>query len=127
MTHKRNTEAVVERARQKSIDATKKVEAAITGLLKAKESISVAKVSEHSGVSRQWIYKNEPILGRIKRLIEQQAGTPRTPPKRSQSRSEASKDSIIEVLKSRIKALEEDNRTLKLQLEAVYGQLYDKR
>lgn len=126
MTHKRNTEAVVERARQKSIDATKKVEAAITGLLKAKESISVAKVSEHSGVSRQWIYKNESILGRIKRLIEQQAGAPRTPPKRSQSRSEASKDSIIEVLKSRIKALEDDNRTLKLQLEAAYGQLYDK-
>ena len=126
MTHKRNTEAVVERARQKSIDATKKVETAITGLLKAKESISVAKVAEHSGVSRQWIYKNEPILGRIKRLIEQQAGTPRALPKRSQSRSEASKDSIIEVLKSRIKALEDENRTLKLQLEAVYGQLYDK-
>lgn len=126
MTHKRNTEAVVERARQKSIDATKKVETAITGLLKAKESISVAKVAEHSGVSRQWIYKNEPILGRIKRLIEQQAGTPRTPPKKSQSRSEASKDSIIEVLKSRIKALEDENRTLKLQLEAAYGQLYDK-
>ncbi len=126
MTHKRNTEAVVERARQKSIDAAKKVETAITGLLKAKESISVAKVAEHSGVSRQWIYKNEPILGRIQRLIEQQAGTPRTPPKRSQSRSEASKDSIIEVLKSRIKALEDDNRTLKLQLEAAYGQLYDK-
>ena len=82
MTHKRNTEAVTQKAKQKSIEATKKAETAISELIKANENISVAKVAERAGVSRQWIYKNESMLGRIKRLSEQQSGKPKTPPKR---------------------------------------------
>lgn len=77
MTHKRSTEAVTQKAKQKSIEATKKAEAAISELIKVNETISVAKVAECAGVSRQWVYKNESVLGRIKRLSEQQSGKPK--------------------------------------------------
>ncbi|EAS63331.1 Tn554-related, transposase C [Vibrio angustum S14] len=126
MTHKRSTEAVTQKAKQKSVEATKKAEAAISELIKANENISVAKVAERAGVSRQWIYKNESMLGRIKRLSEQQSGKPKTPPKKSQSRSESSKDAIIAALQTRIKSLESENRELKSQLEVAYGELYAK-
>ena len=126
MTHKRNTEMVTQKAKQKAIEANKKAELAISDLIKANEKISVAKVAEYAGVSRQWIYKNEPILKRIKLLCEKQSGSHKSPPKKSQSRSEASKDAIITTLQAKIKALENENKELKSQLEIAYGELYDK-
>ena len=126
MTHKRNTEMVTQKAKQKAIEANKKAELAISDLIKANEKISVAKVAEYAGVSRQWIYKNEPILERIKLLGEKQSGSHKSPPKKSQSRSEASKDAIITTLQAKIKALENENKELKSQLEIAYGELYEK-
>ena len=105
MTHKRNTEMVTQKAKQKAIEANKKAELAISDLIKANEKISVAKVAEYAGVSRQWIYKNEPILERIKLLCEKQSGSHKSPPKKSQSRSEASKDAIITTLQAKLKRL----------------------
>jgi len=63
------------------------------------------------------VYKNKVILGRIKRLSEQQSGEPKTPPKKSQSTSESSKDAIIVTLKQRVKALESENKELKHSLK----------
>jgi pyruvate-formate lyase len=126
MAHKRNTEAVVKKAKEKTAQSIERVEKAIREMSTANEPINVARVAEQSGVSRQWIYKNEAILSRIKRLSEQ-GSTKKVVVKKSQVRSESSKDAIIATLQARVKSLEEENSELKSQLQVAYGELYDKQ
>lgn len=49
-------------AKVKTVQSIERVEKAIRDLVTANESINAARVAERSGVSRQWIYKNEVIL-----------------------------------------------------------------
>lgn len=66
------------------------------------------------------------ILNWIKRLSEQ-GSTKKVVVKKSQARSELSKDVIIATLQARMKSVEEENSELKSQLQIAYGELYDKQ
>lgn len=85
--------------------------------------ITFSSVAKVAGVSRMWLYNESKICTLISgqkdksNLIEKAL---------NQKKSIVGKNKEIETLTRRIDAMKEEIRTLKLQLEAAYGELYTK-
>ncbi|XEC94044.1 DUF6262 family protein [Paenibacillus tarimensis] len=101
-----------------------KVDAAIKRLIRAQQSINFNSVSEESGVSKASLYNHSDIRERIETLRTQQSQTP-TPKQVKREMNESNKDVIIETLKRKIKALENENKVLRDQMKKAYAQVYD--
>lgn len=125
MSHKRNTAGLASAAASKKEATLKKTEAAISALLKSGSAINFNTVAEKAGVSKAWLYRENAIADRIKRLRGQQAKNAPKAHKESERTSDASKAALITTLKARVKELECENKELKKQLEIVYGKLHD--
>ena len=82
-------------------------------------------VSEEAGVSKAWLYREEGIAERIKRLRVQKSLKSGKTSDKSAKPSDASKDALLTTLKERVKELETENKSLKEQVEALYGRLHD--
>ncbi|HFK1062091.1 TPA: DUF6262 family protein, partial [Listeria monocytogenes] len=74
-----------------------------------------------ANVSKSWLYKQKGIRTRVETLRGMQISgvVPRKP-----SKSPRSEDVLIKTLKSRIKALEEENEQLKDQVQKLHGKLF---
>lgn len=96
---------------------------AITALQKQGRPINFKAVSETAKVSTAWLYAQPDARRQIEHLRSQEMMR-HTAIQRSTTPSDASKDSIIAALRSKIKALEEKNGELSRQLEVTYGQFY---
>lgn len=94
-----------------------KVDQAIKRLLRANESINFNSVSEESGVSKASLYNHSDIRERIE--------SP-TPKQVKREMNDANKDVIIETLKRKIKALENENKELREEMKKAYAQIYEK-
>jgi predicted nuclease with TOPRIM domain len=93
-------------------------------MIKNKEKINFNTVSDASGVSKSYLYKNEDIRDRIERLREQQEGL--TSSKQVKTKmTNKSKDVLIAVKNKKIKQLEEEIHTLKNELKRLRGQMYE--
>src|SRR5699024_1848629 len=85
------------------------------------QKINFNSVSEKANVSKSWLYKKKDIRNRIETLRGMQISEliPR-----KQSKSPRSEEVLIRTLKSRIKALEDENKQLKDQVQKLYGKLF---
>lgn len=120
----RNIDGLRAHAQEKAVDTARRAEEAITRLLKEQRPVNFKTVAETAGISTAWLYGNEMLKQRIMRLRLQQvpAVQVKIPPR--EQASSASKDAMIAALRQRIKKLEEENRTLKQQVEVANGLLY---
>jgi Family of unknown function (DUF6262) len=122
----RNIDGLRTHAQQKAVDTARRAEEAIARLLKEQRPVNFKTVAETAGISTAWLYGHEALKQRIMHLRLQQvpAVQVKIPPR--EQASSASKDAMIAALRQRIKKLEEENRTLKQQVEVANGLLYQR-
>lgn len=121
MTEKSNTTAIIQLSKEKSEKTRIRVEKTISEMVIKKEKINFNSVSEKANVSKSWLYKKKDIRNRIETLRGMQI---RELIPRKQSKSPRSEEVLIRTLKSRIKALEDENKQLKDQVQKLYGKLF---
>ena len=120
-----NTKGLKEYAKQRSQMALDKVDKAIRELSLTEQKINFNSVSQLSGVSKTFLYKNEEVKKRIEDLRDKQVS--KTINQRAKyDKTSKSKDIIIMAKDKKIKELEEENKKLKEQLEVLRGKLYEK-
>ncbi|MGD9107826.1 MAG: DUF6262 family protein [Gammaproteobacteria bacterium] len=123
MTHKRNTDGMVQAAKQRRLDTIRRVEKAIESLLRDNKAINFNVVAKLANVGKPWLYKEEKVRQRIENLRSQTQLCKNNSPNDSQNISNKSKGNIIAMLKDRIRTLEDENKQLKEQREVLYGKL----
>jgi hypothetical protein len=126
-TWKRNTTGLVANANLRKEEKHKRVEEAITGLLRDHQAINFNSVAKVAGVSKTYLYTQTLFRDRIEALRqqerEQMVHQRVTHPT---GKTGAAKDLVILAKERRIKELEEENRKLKQQLKGVLGKVYDR-
>jgi len=122
LNHKRNTSGVKAFAKKKSEEAFKRVDEALREMVLNKEPINFNTVMKKAKVSKGFVYNNEDIRNRIETLRESQRGIK---PKQVKSKmTDSSKDILLVAKTKKIKELEEENKQLKKELEALRGKFY---
>ncbi len=118
----RNTSGLEAHVQQKRESAIKRTEDAIAKLERENRPVNFKTVSEESGVSRTWLYKEPEIKDKINQIKNKQIN-------KSCSRKNIVNQlnnqfidiSQIDELKTKIKKLSTENYTLRNHLEVVYG------
>lgn len=119
---KRNTSGLEAHAQQKRESAIKRTEDAIARLIQDKRPVNFKTVSEESGVSRTWLYKEPEIKAKINGIKDKQSSKSRSSSRAADNSSHSSIDtSVVDELKKKIKKLETENYALRSHLEVVYG------
>ena len=119
-----NTEGLKKYAQEKKRLAYEKVDIAIRNINKNKGVINFNAISEVSGVSKTFLYKNAEIRNRIEELRKQQSNVDAFKPSKK-TMTESSKDILLSDKNKRIKELETENKHLKEQLMVLRGKYYD--
>ncbi|PFR33289.1 DUF6262 family protein [Bacillus cereus] len=119
-----NTEGIIKHAKLKTEKTIQKVEEAIKKMIKKQMKINFNSVSEESGVSKAFLYRNIELRDRIETLRKQQEGSPSIKQVK-RNMSDASKDVIIASLRKRVKGLEKENKGIKEQLKVQFGKIYE--
>ncbi|MBG9801523.1 DUF6262 family protein [Brevibacillus laterosporus] len=120
-----NINGILAHSRIKKEIAFQKVEEALKNMIKKQMKINFNSVSEESGVSKGFIYKNSILRDRIETLRRQQEGL-LSPKQVKRNMSDSSKDVIIASLRNRIKELESENKKLKEQLKLDFAKIYER-
>lgn len=125
-TWKRNTTGMKAHAQNRKEHKRKGVEEAIAVLLREQQPVNFHTVAKAATVSKAYLYNQQDLRERIEVLrqqgVEQMIRERAT---HSTGKTDASRDLIILAKDRRIKALEEENRTLKKQLQTVLGKVYE--
>ena len=119
-----NTEGLKKYAQEKKRLAYEKVDIAIRNINKNKGVINFNAISEVSGVSKTFLYKNAEIRNRIEELRKQQSNVDAFKPSKK-TMTESSKDILLSAKNKRIKELETENKHLKEHLMVLRGKYYD--
>ncbi|WP_251555541.1 DUF6262 family protein [Neobacillus muris] len=119
-----NTEGIIKHAKLKTEKTIQKVEDAIKKMIKKQMRINFNSVSEESGVSKAFLYRNTELRDRIETLRKQQEGLPSIK-QAKRNMSDASKDVVIASLRKRIKDLEKENKEIKEQMKIQFGKIYE--
>jgi len=123
----RNTSGMAAPAQRRKEVTSQRVEAAITKLLRENPPINFNTVAKEAGVTKQYLYANEQVRGRIEALRDQpQEQGVRQRVARPHGKTDASKDVVILAKDRRIKDLEEEVRRLKKELQGALGKLYER-
>jgi uncharacterized protein DUF6262 len=126
-TWKRNTTGLVANAYQRREEKRKRVEEAITRLLRDHQAINFNSVAKAAGVSKTYLYMQTLFRDRIEALRQQEREQMvRERVAHPTGKTDAAKDLVILAKERRIKELEEENRKLKQQLKAALGKAYDR-
>jgi len=126
-TWKRNTTGLVANANLRKEEKRKRVEEAITRLLRDHRAINFNSVAKAVGVSKTYLYMQPQIRDRIEALRQQEREQMvRERVAHPTGKTDAAKDLVILAKERRIKELEEENRKLKQQLKGALGKAYDK-
>jgi hypothetical protein len=126
-TWKRNTAGLVANAHQRKEDKRKRVEEAITRLLREHRLVNFNSVAKAASVSKTYLYSQPQLRGRIEALRQQEREqTLRERVARPTGKTDAAKDLVIFAKERRIRELEEENRKLKHQLSVALGKAYDR-
>jgi len=122
--HERNTDAMIDFNKGKSVSKTKAVDDAIKKLIKDGKNINFNSVVEAANVSKSYLYNHPDHRRRIEELRQRQTG--RSNLKQiSNGKSDASKDVIIASLKKRIKEAETKIGRLENENQKLRGKIYD--
>ncbi|MDQ0876600.1 hypothetical protein QFZ77_005259 [Paenibacillus sp. V4I3] len=119
-----NIEGINKYSKEKTETAIRKVDEALKKMIRKQVKINFNAVSEHSGASKGFLYKNSDLRGRIEMLRKQQEGLP-SAKQVKRHMSDSSKDVVIATLKQRVQKLEKENSELKEQLKFRFGDLYN--
>jgi Family of unknown function (DUF6262) len=121
---RRNTQAIVSLAAEKSSLARRRVVAAMTALQREGAAINFNTICRAARVSKTFLYdpKHSDLAEQIRslRLLNRQPGTPRPI---ASNKTDSAKDAQIIRFKERIRTLEEQVRTLQDENELLYGKL----
>lgn len=118
--HKRNVSGMKKYAEMKHQRSIENAEDAIKLLLRNGDAISFASVARTANVSTSWLYTQDSLAERIKRL---RRNGKVVITKNSQRASDLSKDVMIRNLKDQLRNLRQENKELKHQLSIAYGQI----
>lgn len=126
-TWSRDTRGLTAYAKQRGEEKQKRVDEALTRLLREQQTINFNSVAKAAGVSKAYLY-NQPVLReRVEALRQQETEkVAQERVARSAGKTDASKDLVILAKERRIKELEEENRRLKKDLQVALGKTYDR-
>jgi hypothetical protein len=116
----RNLAGLKRSARSRSVEAMARATAAIRQMQSEKVEINFRSVATRANVSTAWLYGTKSLRARI---MKARTTSPAVAGEVPQHRQRLSHERIVATLRLRIKSLEDSNRDLKEQLEAVYGRL----
>jgi hypothetical protein len=121
---RRNTQAIVQLAAEKSRQARLRVVAAITAMQREGAAVNFNTICRAARVSKTFLYdpKHSDLARQIRSLRKvhpQQATTKQI----SSSKSDSAKDAQIARFKERMQTLEEQVRALQEENELLYGKL----
>jgi hypothetical protein len=122
----RNTDKIVQLAKEKSDRTRIKVDKVISKMSIEGKTINFNSVSIEANVSKSWLYKEDDIRKRIEELRNRKGKGQSTSKKPLTKKSLRSEEILIKTLRARIKELEEENVQLKGQVQKLYGELYSK-
>ncbi len=126
-TWERNTTGLVAYAKLRKEEKCKRVDEAITRLLREQKAINFNTVAKVASVSKPYLYSQPQLRDRIEALRQQEREqTVRERIARPTGKTDAAKDLVILAKERRIKELEEENRKLKQQLNVALGKAYDR-
>ena len=116
----RNLAGLKSSAKSRSNETMSRATLAIRQMQSEEVDINFRSVATRAGVSTAWLYRTKPMRNRI---MKARTTLPAVAGETLQSRQRLSQERIVATLRLRIKTLEDSNRELKEQLEAVYGRL----
>jgi len=116
----RNLAGLKSSAQSRSNETMSRATLAIRQMKSEEAEINFRSVATRAGVSTAWLYRTKPMRDRI---MKARTTSPAVAGETLQSRQRLSQERIVATLRLRIKTLEDRNRELKEQLEAVYGRL----
>jgi hypothetical protein len=116
----RNLDGLKSSAQSRSNETMSRATLAIRQMQSEEVDINFRSVATRAGVSTAWLYRTKPMRNRI---MKARTTLPAVAGETLQSRQRLSQERIVATLRLRIKTLEDSNRELKEQLEAVYGRL----
>jgi|SRR5664279_3301662 len=128
----RNVEGLRRSARTKSERTRARVEEALRTMTKPatrpgqqRVPVNFNTVAQTAGVSTAWLYlsANKDIADRIKELRAQQQAEPKVAIPAHLRASDASKDSLLAVMRQKVKDLEAENADLRRQIGELRKQL----
>lgn len=122
----RNTDKIVQLAKEKSDRTRIKVDKVISKMSIEGKTINFNSVSIEANVSKSWLYKEDDIRKRIEELRNRKGKGQSTSKQPLTKKSLRSEEILIKTLRARIKELEEENVQLKGQVQKLYGELYSK-
>ena len=124
MKFKRNTQAIVRLADEKSNQARRRVLESLNELQRTGAVINFNTICTAARVSKTFLYdpKHSDLAQQIRSLRQVTPRSTPTKPTRS-SKSDSAKDAQIERFKERVSALEEQVRSLQEENELLYGKL----
>jgi hypothetical protein len=128
MAFKRNTEAIVRLAAEKSNQARRRVIEAINELQRERAAINFNTICAAARVSKTFLYdpKHSDLAEQIRSLRQHNPQSP-TSTRASSNKSDSPKDAQISRFKERIRTLEEQVGALKEENELLYGKLANNR
>ena len=123
MKLRRNTQAIVSLAAEKSSQARRRVVAAMTALQREGVAINFNTICRAARVSKTFLYdpKHSDLAEQIRSI--RQHNSPLTSTRTHSNKSDSAKDAQIARFKERVRALEEQVQTLKEENELLYGKL----
>ena len=116
----RNLAGLKSSAQSRSNETMSRATLAIRHMKSEDVEINFRSVATRAGVSTAWLYRTKPMRDRI---MKARTTSPAVAGETLQSRQRLSQERIVATLRLRINTLEDRNRELKEQLEAVYGRL----
>ncbi len=127
-TWERNTSGMLAHAHRRKEEKRKRVDEAMTRLLREQQLVNFTSVAKAAGVSKAYLYSLPDLRERIEALRQQEmeqmvrerAARP------SAGKTDGSRDLVILAKARRIKELEAENRQLKKHLQVALGKAYDR-
>ncbi len=127
-TWMRDTSGLAAHAQSRKEHKRNAVENTLTALLREQKLINFNTVAKAAAASKAYLYSQADLRERIEALRQQsleQMVRERAASPLAREKTDASRDLVILAKDRRIKALEEENRALKKQLQAALGKTYD--
>jgi len=126
-TWKRNTTGIAAHAQRRKEDKRRKVEDAITRLLRDQKPVNFHTVAKTAQVSKAYLYGQQDLRERIEALRQQtMEQMVRERATRSTGKTDASRDLVILAKDRRIKELEAEKQRLQQQLKIALAKAYDR-
>ncbi|MFA4917390.1 MAG: DUF6262 family protein [Syntrophales bacterium] len=123
---KPNTRGLEAWTKEKVVRTRQRIDEAISRLLKEEKLINFQAVAQEARVAKAVLYRYTDIRERIESLRTQQLQSgQKLPPSSTRTRSDASKNVLIEAQKQRIKVLETEVKSLREELRKAYAAQYE--